>query len=338
METVFRDASAPGLVEAELSPVEMFRLRWRQQPGAIPLLRQKSMIDQHAELLPYAAVVSPRDWTSPLVFACQGLLAAALLLCLINWYETHDRGQLQDEILSLRANVQVEAQRQQGVVDASLAETKRILSSPKSIVWKNVPRAEALQQLENVREDSHKSLEQYKQRMGERENELRARQRAEAVANSGTPLVFSLALMLAAGLLATGVRSDYPKSNVRAAGDYYLYFATASGFWPNLILVVLLHIALSGTAYGLASFSNTVGPLFWVVFWIGFYAILLRYFAGVAQGMYKVMQIRPPAGEWSLDNKVLVRINTSFLLMFVALEAVFLGGAYVVYLVSRRFA
>jgi hypothetical protein len=338
MDTVFHDANAPGVVEAELSPVETFRVRWRQQPGAISFLRQKNMIDQHAELLPYAAVVSPQGWKSPLVFACEGLIAIALLLSLFNWYETRDRGPFQDEIVALQANVQAEEQRQQGVMDASKAETKRILASPKTIVWKNVPREEALQQLESAREDSRKSLEQYEQRMAQREGELRARQRAEALANSGTPLVFSLALVLAAGLVANGVRRDYPKSNVRAAGDYYLYFATASGLWPNLILLFFLHLALSGSIYGLASVSNTAGPLFWVVFWIGFYAILVRYFALVARGMYRVMQIRQPAGEWTLDNKVLLRINSSFLFMFVALEAVFLGVAYVVYLASRRFA
>jgi hypothetical protein len=318
--------------------VELFRLRWRQQPGALSFLRQKSMVDQHPELLPYAAVVSPAGWTSPLAFAFQGLLAAAVLLSLLNWYETRDRGRLQDEIVSLQANVQAEAERQQGVMDASQAETKRILASARPVVWKNVPRAEALQQLENAREDSRKSLEQYKQRMADKENELRSRQRAEALANSGTPLVFSLALVLSAGLVASGVRRDYPKSNVRAAGDYYLYFATASGIWPNLVLLVFLHLALSGSAYGLAHFTNTAGPLFWVVFWVGFYAVLLRYFALIARDMYKVMQIRQPAAEWSPANRVLLRINNSFLLMFVALEAFFLSAAYLVYLMSRRFA
>jgi hypothetical protein len=174
--------------------------------------------------------------------------------------------------------------------------------------------------------------------MAVKENELRARQRAETLANSGTPLVFSLALMLAAGLVAGGVRRDYPKSNVRAAGDYYLYLATGSGLWSTLVLVVFLHVGLSGSAYGLTIFTNTAGPLLWIVFWIGFCAILLRYFAIVARDIYKVMQIRPPASEWSPENKVLLRISTSFLLMFVTLETVFLSGAYVVYLVGRRFA
>jgi hypothetical protein len=240
--------------------------------------------------------------------------------------------------VALQANVETEAKRQQGVMDAAQAETKKILSSPKPIVWKTVPRGEALQQLASSQEDARKSLQEYQQRMAERENELRSLQRAEAVANSGSPFVFSLALVLAAGLVTSGVRRDYPKSNVRAAGDYYLYFATASGLWLNLIFLVFLHFALSGNAYGLSHLSDTVGPLFWWLFWAGFYLLLVYYFAMVARSMYKALQVRPPTSDWSLSNKLLIRINNSFLMMFVTLEAIFLGGAYLVYLFSRRFA
>jgi hypothetical protein len=338
METVYRDASSPETMESELSPVELFRHRWRQQPGALSFLRQKSMIDQHSDLLPYANVVSPRDWKSPMVFACEGLVVAALLLGLINWYETHDRGPLQDEIVALQANVQAEAQRQKGVMDAAQAEARKIRASSKAVVWKNVAREDALQQLESAQVDAQQSLEQYKKRMAERESELRSRLRADTLARSGTPLVFSLALVLGAGLVASGVKRDYPRNNVRAAGDYYLYFATATGLWSNLIFLVFLHFALSGRSYGMAQLSDTAGPLFWMLFWIGFSVLLLRYFAGVAREMYKVMQIRMPGSEWSPENRVLLRISTSILLMFVGLEAVFLGVSYVVYLASQRFA
>ena len=338
MENVLQDANEPEVVEAELSPVETFRLQWQQQPGFISFIKQKNMIDQNAELMPYAAILSPQGWSSPLVFACQGLVLAAALLSFLNWYETRDSGKLQDEIVALQANVETEAKRQQGVMDAAQAETKKILSSPKPIVWKTVPRGEALQQLASSQEDARKSLQEYQQRMAERENELRSLQRAEAVANSGSPFVFSLALVLAAGLVTSGVRRDYPKSNVRAAGDYYLYFATASGLWLNLIFLVFLHFALSGNAYGLSHLSDTVGPLFWWLFWAGFYLLLVYYFAMVARSMYKALQVRPPTSDWSLSNKLLIRINNSFLMMFVTLEAIFLGGAYLVYLFSRRFA
>jgi hypothetical protein len=338
MENVLQDANETAAVEADLSPVDTFRLQWQQQPGGLPFIKQKNMIDQNAELLPYAVVVSPRGWSSPLVFACEGLVLAAALLSFLNWYETRDSGRLQDQIVALQANVEVEAKRQQGVLDAAQAETKKILSSPKAIVWKTVPREDALQQLASSQEDARKSMQEYRQQMAERENELRSLQRAEAIANSGTPLVFSLALVLAAGLVTSGVRRDYPKGNVRAAGDYYLYFATASGLWLNLILLVFMHFALSGNAYGLSHLSDTVGPLFWWLFWIGFYLLLIYYFSVVAREMYKAMQLRPPASEWSLQNKLLLRINTCFLMMFFTLEAIFLSGAYLIYLFSRRVA
>ena len=338
METVFQNENEPELVEAELAPVEQFRLQWRQQPGFIPFVKQKNLIDQNAELLPYASVVSLPGWASPRAFAFQGLVLVAAILSLLNWYKTRDSGRLQDEIGALQADVQAEVKRQHGIMDAAQAETKKILASPKAIVWKTVPREEALRQLASSQEDSRNSLQQYKERMAGRENELRSLQRAEAVANSGTPLVFALALVLAAGLVTGGVRRDYPKSNVRAAGDYYLYIATAWGLWSNLIFLVFLHFALSGSAYGLTHLSDTVGPLFWVLFWMGFYMLVVWYFAGVAREMYKAMQIRPPASEWSLGNKMLLRINSSFLLMFVMLEAIFLSGAYLIYVFSRRSA
>ncbi len=320
-----------------LSPAEQLRLQWRQQPGFISFVKQKNVIDQNAELLPYAGVVSLPGWTSPRAFAIQGLVLVAVVTSLFNWYMTRDTGKRQEEIVALRANVQAEIKRDQGIRDATEAEIKRI-SHPSRNSFQPVAREEALQQMQNSLEESRKSEEEYKRRMAAQEKDLRAQQRAEALANSGTPLVFSLALVFAAGLVASGLRRDYPRSNVRASGDYYLYLAAAYGLWPNLILLVFLHFALSGSAYGLGGLSDTVGPLFWFLFWIGFYAVLLRYFVTVCRDMYKAMQIRPPASEWSLENKMLVRVNNSFLLMFVMLEAMFLSGTYLIYLFSRRFA
>jgi hypothetical protein len=323
--------------QQELTPAEQLRLQWRQQPGFIPFVKQKNVIDQNAELLPYAGVVSLAGWSSPRAFAIQGLVLVAAVTSLLNWYMTHDTGKRQAEIVALQANVQEELKRDQGIRDATEAEIKRI-SRPSRNSFQPVAREEALQQMQSSLEDSRKSEQEYKRRMAAREKDLRAMQRAEAIANSGTPLMFSLSLVFAAGLVASGLRRDYPRSNVRASGDYYLYLATAYGLWPNLILLVFLHFALSGSAYGLGGLSETVGPLFWVLFWIGFYAVLLRYFATVCREMRKATQIRPPASEWSLENKMLVRVNNSFLLMFVMLEAVFLSGVYLIYLFSRRFA
>jgi hypothetical protein len=338
METVFQDANEGQGGEVQLSPLEQLRALWQRQAGFIPFVKQKRVIADSPELLPYASSSTLKGWASPRAFAIQGLVVAAAIVALLNWYNTRDTGKLQEEILGLRADVQTETERQQGIMDAAQAERKRILTSPKSIVWKTVPREQALRETESAIEDSQKSLEEFKQRKLEQEIELQSRQRAEAILNSGTPLIFTLALVFAAGLVAGGARRDYPKANVRAAGDYYLYFAATSGLWLNLVFLLLINVALSGEAYGMTSFFQTVGPLFWILLWIGFYVLLVWYFAGVARSMYKVMQIRPPASEWDLGNKLLVRIHNSFLIMFVTLEALFMSGAYLVYVMSRRFA
>jgi hypothetical protein len=321
--------------QGELSPAEQLQLQWRQQPGFIPFIRQKNVIDQNAELLPYAGVVKLPGWASPRAFAFQGLVLLASILSLANWYFTKDRGKLKDEILSVQASVKAEEKRQQGIMDAARAERKKILASPRLIVWKNVSREEALQAIETTLGEGPKSLQEYKQRMGVREADLRSQLQAEAIANSGTPLVFSLALMLSAGLIAGGVRRDFPRSVVRGAGDFYLYLATAYGLWPTLLLVVGLHYALSGGAWGLHRIPDTAGPLFWIVFWIGFWILLLYYFGIVSRYLYRALQIRPPANEWTLENRLLARLTLSFLVVFVVMEAGFLSACYLLYVGMR---
>jgi hypothetical protein len=338
METVFQDPNEQQEVEIQLSPLDHLRSLWKRQAGFISFVKQKKMIEDSPELLAYASPSTLPGWASPRTFALEGLAVVALIVAFLNWYNTRDSGKLQDQIVALRADVQVETKRQQGIMDAAVAERKKILGSPKAIVWKTVPREEALRQVASAIEDSQKSLEEFKQKAAEQEIDLQARQRAEAILNSGTPLIFTLALVFGAGLVAGGARHDFPKANVRAAGDYYLYFATAGGVWLNLVFLVFMNFALSGTSWGITGFSETVGPLFWIMFWLGFYVLLVWYFAGVARAMYKAMQLRAPAAEWSLGNKLLVRIHNSFLVMFITLEAMFLSGAYLIYLFSRRFA
>ena len=171
MEIEFQDDSV--LTEAEISPAEQLRQQWKQQPGFIAFLRQKNVIDENAELLPYAGVLSLPGWASPRAFAFQGLVLIAILLSFLNWYETRDRGKLQEDIVTLQANVAAENKRQLETMDAVRAEKKRISASPKSIVWKNVPREEALQQIDTSLEDSQKSLKEYQTKMAQREKELR---------------------------------------------------------------------------------------------------------------------------------------------------------------------
>jgi hypothetical protein len=339
MET--EDLQNEQIFEArELTPAEHLQQQWKQQPGFISFFRQKNVIDQNAELLPHAGAVSLRGWASPVAFAVQGLVVIAVVLSFLNWYETRHRGKLEDEIIALQTDLEADVRREHGVIDAAQLEKKRVLRSSRPVVWRGViiPRDEALQQVNSVLEDAQKSLQELQEQAAERQRALRAKQAGEAIACSGTPVVFSLALVLAAGLVAGGARRDFPKSNVRGAGDYYLYLATAYGVWPNLGFVVFLHFALSGGAYGLTNFAQSAGPVFWVVFWLGFYALLLRYFVAVSRELYKTLQIRRRFDDWSLENKMLLRVNNSFLIAFGMMEAAFLSLTYIVYLATRRFA
>jgi hypothetical protein len=200
-------------------------------------------------------------------------------------------------------------------------------------------REQALSALNSSLDDSRISEEQYKQNMAVRERNLRARQSTMAIVNSGSPLIFSLALFLAAGLFSQGTQKEFPRNrHARNLADYYLYFVTAEGLWLNLVLLGFLFVALSGSDYGLTGLFSSVGPLFWVVFWIGFYSLLLHLFVTTARGLYRAMQARPPANEWGFDNRLLFRLHNSFFLVFAGLEAVFLALCFGFYLLQNHVA
>jgi len=339
-ESVYQDEAAV-LNETALTPQDQLRLQWQQQPGAIPFIRQKNLLDQHAELVAYAKTAPPSGWQTPVLFALQGLALVALIVSLLNWQLTRHAGKLEDEITALHAAVQNETQRQEEIIAATEAEIRRISNSSKpsfKLHLSDVPltREQALAALNHSLEDSRASEEQYKTNMAARERRLLAKQSAMAVANSGSPLVFSLAFILAAGLVGRNAQKVFARNNrARQLSDFYLYFATSEGLWPNLVFIAFLHIALSGSTYGLGNLFSSVGPLFWVVFWIGFYFLLLRYFVMVSRDIYSAVQARPPLQEWGLDNKVLFRIHNSFVITFVALEAAFLAVCYALYLAQR---
>ena len=342
MELVYQEEEAinPG----ELTPQDQLRLQWQQQPGFIPFVRQKNVIDQNAELVPFAATAGLPGWITPGLFALQGLVLVAVIASFLNWQMTRHSGQLEDEITALQASVQTEVQRQDEIIAATQAEIRRISNSNKSsfklhLAATPLSRGQALAELNSSLEDTHASEEQYKEKMAAREHELRARQSALAIANSGSPLIFSLALLLAAGLFSQGAKKQFSRN--RQAGrlaDFYLYFATAEGLWPNLVLLVFMHVALSGNSYGLSGLFTSVGPLFWVVFWLGFYFLLLRYFVMVARDLYRAMQSRPPANEWGFDNRLLFRIHNSFLVVFAGLEVAFLALCYGFYFLQNHTA
>src|SRR5215469_13780406 len=87
----------------QLTPAEHLQLQWNQQPGPLPLIKQKNVIDQCPELLSYAGMASLKGWSWPYAFALQGLVIAAILASLLNWYMTHDSGKLHDDIARLQA-------------------------------------------------------------------------------------------------------------------------------------------------------------------------------------------------------------------------------------------
>lgn len=336
-ETLFAEPD-----ELSLSPVDQLRSQWNQQPG-MPLIKQKNVIDQHPSLLPYVGAAHLSGWSWPYAFAMQGLLLSALFASLFNWYFTHDSGPLHEEIVTNQANTQVELRRDQGIIDATEAEIHRITKSPKETFKLHMAdtvltREQALQELNASLEDSRKSAEQYKVRMKEKEAEMRATQNALAVANSGTPLFFTIALILAAGGVRRGVQKDYPRGkHVRNAGDLYLYFASSEGIFYNLIFLVFLHLGLSGTSYGMGDMFQRVGPLVWVFFWIAFYALLLLYFVTVSRQMYESIPLRLPGSKWGPDNRILMRIHNNFLVTFILFEGTFLAACYLLYHADKRF-
>jgi len=342
MESVYQDEVEVS--EVQLTPQDQLRLQWQQQPGGIPLLRQKNVIDQNAELLPYAAVAGLRGWISPGMFALQGLVLVAFVAAALNWQMTRHSGKLQDEITALQASSKTEIRRQEEIISATQAEIRRITGSPNSsfklhLSAQTLSREQALAALNNSLEESRSSEDQYKKNMAAREHKLRARQSALAIVNSGSPLIFSLALFLSAGLFSQGAQKEFPRNrHARNLADYYLYFITAEGLWPNLALLGFLFVAFSGADYGLGELFSSVGPLFWVVFWIGFYGLLLHFFVMTARGLYRAMQARPPASEWGFDNRLLFQIHNSFFVVFAGLEAVFLVLCYAFYFLQSHAA
>lgn len=342
MESVYQDEVV--VAETQLTPQDQLRLQWQQQPGFIPFVRQKNVIDQNAELVPYVGTAALHGWIPPLTFALQGLVLLSVLASLVNWQLTRHAGALEEQITALQTNAHAEIKRQEGIIAATEAEITRISNSPHTsfnLRMSAAPlnRDQALRELNASLAESQRWEEQYKQSAAAQEHKLHARQSALAIANSGTPLIFSLALVLAAALIGKGAQKDFSRARqARRIKDFYLYFAAAEGLWPNLVLLVFLHAALSRSAYGLSSTFQSVGPLFWVVFCAGFYFLLLRYFVVVARDLYHAMQLRQPAVEWSPENRMLLRVHNSFFAVFAGMEAAFLVLCYGVYLLQKVLA
>ena len=135
------------------SPIDRLKERWAAQSSSIGFLRQRSLIQQNPELVQYAELARIKGWSQPLMFALQGLLLAAVFLSGMNWLITKDRGKQADEIAAVKADLDIEMKRQQGVIDAAQWEISRIRKSVKSAGFTVGPsgplsKEDALQQLD----------------------------------------------------------------------------------------------------------------------------------------------------------------------------------------------
>ncbi len=325
------------------SPIDRFKEQWEKQPGPVNFLRQISVINQSPQSVQYASLSALKGWAQPLVFALEGLLLAALLLSLTNWLITKDRGNQADQIASSQLDLEAEMKRQQGVLDATQQAIDRINRSPKKtgfmVAGSPVPlsREEALQQLKALMEETNKLQQKYKNRIEARQHELHATGDALALANSGTPLVFALALLFTAQVVRKGIQNDYGKfKQARQADSFYLYFAVSRGVWIVCGLVAAMHLWFSAAAYGMGGSSLSIGPILSILFWIAIYGVFIYYLSLVSKDLYKAMQIPAPSNYYSLENKMLVRLHNSFWLVFVVFEAGLLLLSYGSYLLERH--
>jgi hypothetical protein len=341
-ETVFQPEEQITEQAVELSPAELLQHEWGHYPGPA-LLKQKGLLDRHPDLVAYAGMASMPGWSWPYAFAFQILIAVAVVASLFNWFVTRDAGKLHEELTRMETATETEVGRQQGILDATEAEIQRISHSRLSVFHlkmspEPLTREQALAQLNATLEDTKKSFTEYKQRMQEKEKDLRAAQNAKAIALSGIPLFFSLALVLCAGGVRRRVQQDFSRAKfIRHSGDFFLYFAASEGLLLNLAFLFLLHFALSGASWGLADMLESLGPVFWVAFSFGVYALLLYYFVLVARRLYAGLQLRVPASEWSPENKIALRIHNSFMITLIELEAIFLSACYFFYHAGKRF-
>src|ERR1700759_509984 len=129
MESVYQAEEVVS--EEQLTPQDQLRMQRRQQSGSIPFIRQKNVIDQGAELVPYAATAGLQGWSTPGLFALQGLVLIAAIWSGLNWQFTRHSGKMEDEITALQATVQAEVTRQEEIISATEAEIRRISNSPK---------------------------------------------------------------------------------------------------------------------------------------------------------------------------------------------------------------
>jgi hypothetical protein len=335
------EVQAEEFIEVK-SPIDRLRERWTAQQDCVGLLRQIKLLQQNPELVQYAELASLRGWSQPLLFAAQGILLVAVLLSGVNWMMTKDRGKQADEVAAVKADVVTEMKRLDGVIEAAQWEASRIRKSSKTAGFtvagvSGLEKEDALQRLDALSAEAHKSEDDYKAKAAVKEKQLHAEGDALALAYSGTPVIFSLALIFAAQLFRRSAYNSYPQYKlIRNADDFYLYYLVSGGWWVNLAIVFVLNLALSGQAHGMGPLIEGLGIVGAIVFWLGVYALLLYGFYMVSKDLYKAMQVPAPRKLADFGNKLLLSMNTSFLAVFAAFEMVFLLLCYGVYFVGMH--
>jgi hypothetical protein len=330
----------PELIEVK-SPIDRFKEQLAQQPGVAGFLRQRNLVLQHPELVQYADLARAKGWTQPLGFALQGLVLSAFLLSGLNWWISHDHRQQAGEIAAVRAELESSDKTQQAVVAAAEFESTRIKHSRYSAGFTvasshNLTKDDALAQLDSLIEETRKSQDEAHRKAEIKIQNLRASQDGLALAASGTPLIFCLAILFAAQLFRRQTQQQYAASKLaRRADNFYLLSITSRGLWLNAGIIVILNLALSASAYGLGGAFEAIGPIGRGIFWLGIYALLLYWFLLVSKDLYKTMQLPIMGSYLSPDNRLLLYMHNSFWLVFAAFELPFLLLASAVYWLEK---
>lgn len=325
------------------SPIDRLREQWKAEKTSLGFVRQIKLLRQKPELVQYAELARLPGWTPALIFALQGILVIAVLLSAANWMLTKDRCRQADEIVALKADVETEMKRLDGVVAAARWEISRVKKSFKTAGFTvatsgpTLTKEAALQRLDDLIQQTQSAGQEYKTQAEIKEKQLRAQGDALTLARSGTPLVFALALIFAAQLFRRSAYSSYSLYKLaRQADEFYLYYLVGQALWMICALIVLLHLGLSSYALGLGGMADAIGPIGAIVFWLAVYALLLFMFFSISKDLYKAMQIRAPRDLADITNKLLLKMHNSFWMVFAAFETGLLALCYVTYFIAMH--
>ena len=323
------------------SPIDRFKEEWPKLSASTVFSRQRKFLLQNPDLVQYAELARVNGWKQPLMFALQGLLLAAFLLSVFSWLITRDEGKSADDIAKVQADLESQLRTEQGVMDSAQFEIKRIEKSRKTSGFtvatsSDLTKEEALRQLNAQIDEAHKGQDEDKLKAELRIQNLHAAGDRFALLASGTAVIFSLSLIFAAPLFHIAMRKQYGKYKLTAQSDgYYLYYVVSRGLWLNLAVVIVLNLGLSGSAYGLGSLTEAIGPIGKITFWLALYAGLLYWFFAVSKDLHKSMQLPRLKDYTGMENKVLLHIHNSFWITFAAFEATLALLAYGVYLLEK---